>query len=309
MCKNTNFECIKTTIKIFIFILLLNLLASVLGIEYSPFYWLSNFTYDSLPLVQNDVITNSITDKWAIRGQIGDIMSGHFSALAFLAVALSIVYQIEANKQMRESIEKQENALKQNEIAIQQTKKSIEQQTQANLEQAKSTLQQAKAIELQAKSISQQNEALKLQSISLEAQIKELQEARIESSKQTEEFFIQNMNVKLDRYYKLLEDSISEIKDTPKWYHDTRIAIKEKPSLAYSYSSINFNEIKENFDKIAKITDFIYTEILNTKAKSEPAYTIFNEELKIRLNSNSLFSELKEYYKPFKNKDISKLID
>lgn len=52
-------------------------------------------------------------------------MSGHFSALAFLAVALSIVYQIEANKQMRESIEKQENALKQNEIAIQQTKKVL----------------------------------------------------------------------------------------------------------------------------------------------------------------------------------------
>ncbi|MCG3670729.1 hypothetical protein L5F33_10670 [Aliarcobacter butzleri] len=274
MCKNTNFECIKTTIKIFIFILLLNLLATVLGIEYSPFYWLSNFTYDSLPLVQNDVITNSITDKWAIRGQIGDIMSGHFSALAFLAVALSIIYQIEANKQMRESIKKQENA-----------------------------------IELQAKSISQQSEALKLQSISLEAQIKELQEARIESSKQTEEFFIQNMNVKLDRYYKLLEDNISKIKYTPKWYHDTKIAIKEQPNLAAPYSSINFNEIKEDFDKITKITDFIYSEILNTKAKSENAYTIFNEELKIRLNSNSLFSELKEYYEPFKNKDISKLIN
>ena len=79
-------------------------------------------------------------------------------------------------------------------------------------EQAKSTLQQAKAIELQAKSLSQQNEALKLQSISLEAQIKELQEARVESSKQTEEFFIQNMNVKLDRYYTLLEDTISKEK-------------------------------------------------------------------------------------------------
>lgn len=309
MCKNTNFECIKTTIKIFIFILLLNLLATVLGIEYSPFYWLSNFTYDSLPLVQNDIMTNSVTDKWAIRGQIGDIMSGHFSALAFLAVALSIVYQIEANKQMRESIEKQENALKQNEIAIQQTKKSIEQQTQANLEQAKSTLQQAKAIELQAKSISQQNEALKLQSISLEAQIKELQEARVESSKQTEEFFIQNMNVKLDRYYKLLEDTISKIRYRPKWYYDTCITIEKDSEIKKFYKQNELDEINNYFRKTINIIDFIYTEILNTKNKSETAYTIFNEELKIRLNSNSLFNELKEYYEPFKNKDVSKLID
>jgi hypothetical protein len=307
MCKNTNFECIKTTIKIFIFILLLNLLATVLGIEYSPFYWLSNFTYDSLPLVQNDVITNSITDKWAIRGQIGDIMSGHFSALAFLAVALSIVYQIEANKQMRESIEKQENALKQNEIAIQQTKKSIEQQTQANLEQAKSTLQQAKAIELQAKSISQQNEALKLQSISLEAQIKELQEARVESSKQTEEFFIQNMNVKLDRYYKLLEDAISKMNTKAESYFRIKRIIENGANIQES-AKANLFETEEEFNKMINIIVFIYTEILNTKNKSETAYTIFNEELKIRLNSNSLFNELKRYHESFKNKDVSKLI-
>lgn len=274
MCKNTNFECIKTTIKIFIFILLLNLLATVLGIEYSPFYWLSNFTYDSLPLVQNDVITNSVADKWAIRGQIGDIMSGHFSALAFLAVALSIVYQIEANKQMRESIEKQENAIK-----------------------------------LQAKSISQQSEALKLQSISLEAQIKELQEARVENSKQTEEFFIQNMNVKLDRYYKLLEDTISKSRDRPKWYYDTCLAIEKDPVIKKLYKQNELNEVKNYFHKTINIIDFIYSEILNTKNKSETAYTIFNEELKIRLNSDSLFSELKEYYEPFRNKDVSKLID
>jgi hypothetical protein len=307
MCKNTNFECIKTTIKIFIFILLLNLLATIFGIEYSPFYWLSNFTYDSLPLVQNDVITNSITDKWAIRGQIGDIMSGHFSALAFLAVALSIVYQIEANKQMRESIEKQENALKQNEIAIQQTKKSIEQQTQANLEQAKSTLQQAKAIELQAKSISQQNEALKLQSISLEAQIKELQEARVESSKQTEEFFIQNMNVKLDRYYKLLEDAISKMNTKAESYFRIKRIIENGANIQES-AKANLFETEEEFNKMINIIVFIYTEILNTKNKSETAYTIFNEELKIRLNSNSLFNELKRYHESFKNKDVSKLI-
>lgn len=89
------------------------------------------FNLDTAPLIKwsNEILTCD-TDEWALRGQIGDIMSGHFSALAFLAVALSIIFQYEANKQMRKSIEKQEEA-------INQTKKSIEQQTEANLEQAK----------------------------------------------------------------------------------------------------------------------------------------------------------------------------
>lgn len=299
MCKNTNFECIKTTIKIFIFILLLNLLATVLGIEYSPFYWLSNFSYESLPLVQNDVITNSVTDKWAIRGQIGDIMSGHFSALAFLAVALSIVYQIEANKQMRESIEKQENALKQNEIAIQQTKKSIEQQTLGNLEQAKSTLQQAKAIELQAESILQQNEALKLQSISLEAQIKELQEARIESSKQTEEFFINNMNIKLDRYYKILDKNLEIVNDKLlKEYTRTLEVLKQHPN-----DTIWLDKRMEESNTIQMLIltlNFIYIEISNLKDKYPLSYNTYIEELRIRLNTNMVIYTI---YKLFENAD------
>lgn len=299
MCKNTNFECVKTTIKIFICILLLNLLATVLGIEYSPFYWLSNFTYDSLPLVQNDVITNSVTDKWAIRGQIGDIMSGHFSALAFLAVALSIVYQIEANKQMRESIEKQENALKQNEISIQQTKKSIEQQTLANLEQAKSTLQQAKAIELQAKSISQQNEALKLQSISLEAQIKELQEARVESSKQTEEFFIQNMNIKLDRYYKILDKNLEIVNDKLlKEYTRSLEVLKLHPNDT-TWLNKRMEE-SNNIQMLILTLNFIYIEISNLKDKYPLSYNTYIEELRIRLNTNMVIYTI---YKSFKNAD------
>lgn len=284
MCKNTNFECIKITIQIFIFILLLNLLVTVLGIEYSPFYWLSNFTYDSLPLVQNDVITNSVTDKWAIRGQIGDIMSGHFSALAFLAVALSIVYQIEANKQMRESIEKQENALKQNEIAIQQTKKSIEQQTQANLEQAKSTLQQAKAIELQAKSISQQNEALKLQSISLEAQIKELKETRIESSKQTEEFFIQNMNIKLDRYYKILDTEVEKFLNKEDFIKLSNLITKKIKGLDLSndeLSSIEYLRICSI--TIYRILDSIFG-LINSLEKNSKSYLLFFDEFQLKIS-------------------------
>lgn len=211
MCSNSKKQCTLTTIKILGILLITNLLLTVLGIEYSPLYWIANFTYDSLPLVQGTELVNSNIEKWGIRGQIGDIMSGHFSALAVLAVAYSIILQVEANQKMTESIEKQKEALKHTEETILQQKLSIEKQTEANLEQAKSTLQQAQAIELQAKSIEQQNEALKVQSETLKAQIEELTESRKESEKQTEEFFIQNLNTKLDRYYKLVDFNLDLI--------------------------------------------------------------------------------------------------
>ncbi len=44
-------------------------------------------------------------DLWGIRGQIGDIMSGHFAALAFIALLITI-------DQMKQSLQKQKDAIK-----------------------------------------------------------------------------------------------------------------------------------------------------------------------------------------------------
>ena len=132
-------------------LLFINLVWTVVYVDTAPLYWLSSLSSTLVNTETNTTVATQVIDQWAIRGQIGDIMSGHFSALAFLAVALSIIYQSEANEQMRESIDKQEEAL------------------------------------------IQQGVALGVQSDSLKAQIKELQESRVESSKQTEEFFINNM--------------------------------------------------------------------------------------------------------------------
>ena len=275
MCLKNKKDCAITTIKILGILLLINLLLTVLGIEYAPLYWISNFTYDSLPLVQGTELTNSNIEKWGIKGQIGDIMSGHFSALAVLAVAYSITLQVEANQKMAEAIEKQKEALKQTQETIFQQKISIEKQTEANLEQAKSTLQQAKAIELQAKSIEQQNEALKVQSETLKAQIEELTESRKESEKQTEEFYIQNLNTKLDRYYKLLDFNLDLIMgDTidDKLKTTQRINVNPEDNMLLGY-------------KVFVLLEHIYTEI-KTLENTNINYKVFLNEFKIKIQTN-----------------------
>jgi len=275
MCSNSKKQCTLTTIKILGILLITNLLLTVLGIEYSPLYWIANFTYDSLPLVQGTELVNSNIEKWGIRGQIGDIMSGHFSALAVLAVAYSIILQVEANQKMTESIEKQKEALKHTEETILQQKLSIEKQTEANLEQAKSTLQQAQAIELQAKSIEQQNEALKVQSETLKAQIEELTESRKESEKQTEEFFIQNLNTKLDRYYKLLDFNLDLIMgDT---IDDKMNTVEKIQSGSNEYIMLSY--------KVFVLLEHIYKEI-KTLESTNPNYQMFQNEFKIKIQTN-----------------------
>lgn len=66
------------------------------------------WSYDYSPLYMLSSISNNSSEAWAIRGQIGDILSGHFSALAFLAVVYTILLQQAQNKQMQNSIKKQE---------------------------------------------------------------------------------------------------------------------------------------------------------------------------------------------------------
>ncbi|MFW3338151.1 hypothetical protein ACN9JY_00215 [Aliarcobacter butzleri] len=308
MCLKNKRECTLTTIKILGVLLLTNLMLTAIGIEYSPLYWIANFTYDSLPLVKGTELVNSNIEKWAIRGQIGDIMSGHFSALAVLAVAYSITLQVEANKKMTESIEKQEKALRQTEETILQQKLSIEKQTEANLEQAKSTLQQAQAIELQAKSIEQQNKALKVQSETLKAQIEELKESREESKRQTEEFFIQNMNSKLERYYKLVDDEIKRIGSEK--YKKLRSGQIDFDFLSNSFDIENSSL---PFERLFRVLNLIYDDIALLKNSYPNAYSILMKEFSLRFENNDNILDVVIYtqYKPFKRlfEDISSVWD
>lgn len=253
-----NLKVLKWGIIFFIFLLLVNLIITSVSVESSFFYWLSNSS--NLPPMVDSNSTIPISDPWAVRGQIGDIMSGHFSALAFLAVALSIVYQSEANGQMRKSIDKQEEA------------------------------------------IEQQNIALQVQSKALEAQIKELEESREESSKQTEEFAINNMNIKLDRYYKLLNEKLIKLDgDQGKIYKNKKV-VKQRLENGDTIIGVTLPNIKKDleelenlFDSIYEVLEFIFLDIESMQNKLE-AYNVFSGEFKIRIKSDyNLINMLIQY--------------
>ena len=262
----------KKLIMFLMIILLINFILTLLSIEFSPLYLLSNYLDKSV--IDNpslNYLFNETTDTWAIRGQIGDIMSGHFSALAFLAVALSILFQSEANKQMKESIDKQESSL------------------------------------------IQQSEALAVQSRSLEAQIEELKASRKESSKQTEEFFISNMNVKMDRYYKQLEKIEIQIKDNPtELYWGNKSYIDMLESSDGDPRNDNYQRIKQEvedieykYDKACELIEVMLSHQKNIK--DEKSRKIFIDEFSIMITSNkNLVSMI--YMYAHTSKKYSKLI-
>lgn len=86
---------IPSIYKFLIYIILLNLLLTILSPKISLF---SLLAYESIG-------TNNPIDFWSIRGQIGDLLAGHFAALAFIGLLINIT-------QMKTSLEKQDKAIK-----------------------------------------------------------------------------------------------------------------------------------------------------------------------------------------------------
>lgn len=79
--------------KFAIYIILLNLILTILTPNMSIFNLLA---YDDIKF--------NIKDNWSIRGQIGDLLSGHFTALAFIGLMLTISQMNKALKQQDEAI-------------------------------------------------------------------------------------------------------------------------------------------------------------------------------------------------------------
>lgn len=236
----------KNLLIVLMIVLFGNLIWTAVFVETAPLYWLSSIINADI----NSTLATPAIDKWAIRGQIGDVMSGHFSALAFLAVALSIIYQSEANQQMRVSIDKQEEALMQQSIA------------------------------------------LGVQSKSLEAQIEELKESRAESTKQTEEFFINNMNTKLDRYYKLLEKEVDNVLSPSDYINLSSVVSKMMNEQFISdeeYQQINTSIILSK--NIHDILEMIYQEI-HLIPEGSNAFKQFYGEFKLRIEVDHKISSL-----------------
>lgn len=298
----------------------------LIGVLIAHFFW-SVFLLDSAPLFQfSDSNRTLAIENWAIRGQIGDVMAGHFAALAFLAVALSITFQVEANRQMRESIAKQEES-------IRQQKESIEKQTEANLEQAKNTLQQAEAIELQATSISQQNEALAIQSETLKAQIEELEAARKEYAGQREALEQQKKEMERqsfdNRFFQML-NSFNEIRDTFYYqdkkgnnkdlFHDAlkfvlRTVLKDEDILnvvnhpkskRYFLNQYQILKLIDNFFLEDTVQAKFYTNIIRAQMSQEEQRLLFLHAYLISKIRNDKYKKLIEKYSLLEHTDFSK---
>ncbi len=88
----------NTLIRVLAFIafgILIHLLLTVISPSWTPL----------LILAIDDINTTTTTsDLWSIRGQIGDVLAGHFTALAVIGLAITIT-------QMKESLDKQDKLL------------------------------------------------------------------------------------------------------------------------------------------------------------------------------------------------------
>ncbi len=91
----TQIKNINGFYKLSIFIILLNLILTILTANMSLFNLLA---YDDIKF--------NITDKdyWSIRGQIGDLLAGHFAALAFIGLMMTVTQMSKALKQQDEAI-------------------------------------------------------------------------------------------------------------------------------------------------------------------------------------------------------------
>lgn len=122
---------ISRPFKTVIFLIGLNLFLTMLLPNYSLVNLLSLET--NLDITNNTVTAN---DFWSIRGQIGDLIAGHFTALAFIGILINIT-------QMRKSLDKQDEAIRIQQKEMQNQQKEMKATT--------------KSLELQAKLIEKQN--------------------------------------------------------------------------------------------------------------------------------------------------------
>lgn len=132
--------------------------------------------YEYVGLIDLNVSTDP-EKAWAFRGQVGDILAGHFTAITMLFVVYSLLLQRKSVEQMGESITQQSEAINQQSTAIQQ----------------------------QSEALANQQEEIKLQTKALTAQIKEMEIQNIE-------FAVSNAQTRFKEHFLKLDNIINKFK-------------------------------------------------------------------------------------------------
>lgn len=116
----------------FIFALIFfNLILTILNPGYSFVNMLSfdEIVHKSIFEQLNNPNNEENKTFWEIRGQIGDVLSGHFTALAFIGLLWSLQLQRESIKQMQESINQNTDVIKLQNKSILMQKEEVNKQT------------------------------------------------------------------------------------------------------------------------------------------------------------------------------------
>ena len=217
-----------TIYKIIFVVISANLFLTILNPAYSLLNLLS---FDTIPhqsifeSLDNPQQVSSSSDYWSIRGQIGDVLSGHFTALAFIGLLASLQLQRKSMLQMQESINQ-----------------NVESITLQN----KAIIQQTKALKRQKKEFKQQTQEIENQTTQLSNQHKEMESARIYQ--------------KFEFYYKELE----AVKKTITLYDSNFKEYNNFNDLIYLQNVSHIYIDKCNLDSICKFYQFLY-EIISIK--------------------------------------------
>ena len=222
--KNKNITKIYKTIAILIFS---NLLLSILSPEYSLLNLLSFDTIDKTKLE---------TDLWSIRGQIGDILSGHFTALAFIGLLFSLDKQSKSIIQMQKSINQNSNTM---------------------LLQNKSIKQQSEALSLQIEEFKQQTIVFENQAEELSNQRKEMEVSKLYRQfefyySQLEDLKKNTIYYKKDEKHKNFNNLISDMKSHENCFineNDLSIILDYYNFIHTEIKNIQYKDIKNDLNK------------------------------------------------------------
>ena len=179
--------------------------------------------YLDLGIADKDIL-DSQEKTWAFRGQVGDILAGHFTAISMLFIVFSLLLQHKSVEQMGESITQQSEAINQQSTAIQQQSEAL---------------------------INQQKE-IKLQTDALTAQIKEMEA-------QKKEFETSNIQNRYNEYFRRLSSAIESMEHDGivKPYYEDGIwdkAITDKN---------NFEKYKNDIERVLRHCNFIAKSIID----------------------------------------------
>jgi hypothetical protein len=207
---------------------------------------LNNPYFTFVNLFNNENNTNN--ELWAMRGQIGDVLSGHFTALAFIGLLISLQYQ----------------------------RKSIEQMSIAINQQNKNLIRQSKILKLQIKEFEQQTEEFKEQTT--EFKINNFLQIIARNYSRLNDFEVSFTYITRQTKHESYRNFLNDLYLSPEIvFRDLEMLVSQLKIIETNIQFVHLPEIKE----ILKNEYNIYKDLYyKDKIESTIYYTFFKQEMR-----------------------------